>query len=118
MNFDKHITKKILGNNIVTTTNVFKKGKNKDIESNEVRALYKEFRKKALKDDPNAKILIRVDNPLQDHFTLKGFQEEDLNFEDYDEYLSNRVKDPSKFAKFTNIAFVVKVANNGPMVNF
>jgi hypothetical protein len=112
MTIKKETTKKYIGNVTETTINVFKTGKNKDLESNEVRKLYKEMTKKILKDDPKARLLVRVDNALQNKWTLKGFEDDDLDFEDYEEYFENRVKDTSKFSKFTNIAFVVQTENN------
>ena len=106
----KHdVTKRQIGNVIETRITVTKTGKNKSIESKEVRNLYKEFKKNALKADKNAKLLVVGDNPLQDHWTLKSFQSEDLNFEDYEDYFDKRVKDPSKFAKFTGLTFVTHI---------
>jgi hypothetical protein len=75
---------KQLGTTIFTTVNISKTGDNLNIESKEVFELYKEFKKTALQTNPNAQILVRGDNPLQNHWTLKGFSKDDFNFEDYD----------------------------------
>jgi hypothetical protein len=110
---------KQMGTNLFTTVNISKTGKNLNIESKEVFELYKEFKKTALQTNPNSKILVRGDNPLQDHWTLKGFGEDDLKFEDYDEYFQNRVKDPAKFAKFTSLSFVMQTENtNNVQIKF
>lgn len=103
------VRKRQIGNVIETRITITKTGKNKNIESKEVRSLYKEFKESALKADKNAKLLVVGDNPLQDHWTLKGFQNEELDFEDYEDYFDKRVKDPSKFAKFTGLTFVTHI---------
>ena len=56
MTIEKKTTKKYIGNVTETTINVFKTGKKKDLESKEVRKLYKEMTKKILKDDPKARL--------------------------------------------------------------
>ena len=119
MSFKKSVPKKVnLGNTIQTSVTVTKTGNNKNIEGNELTKLYKEFEKNAIKADPNAQICVYASTPLQDYWNLKGYQDDDLRFEDYDEYFVNRVKDESKFEKFTDLTFIVKVTNNNKKAYF
>ena len=55
---------------------------------------------------------MRVQNPLNRTWTLKGFQSDELNFEDCDEYFAGKVKDTSKFSKFDRITFIVHATAN------
>jgi hypothetical protein len=108
MKYNQNVTQSKMGKYNMTKINVTKSGKKKDIESNEVRALYDGIVKVSENDEYDTEILVLVQNPLNRMWTLKGFQMDELNFEDYDEYFANRVKDPSKFAKFDRLTFVVK----------
>ena len=51
-------------------------------------------------------VMVRALNNTQ-MFTFKGFGETSLNFENFNEYFENRVKDPSKFEYFYNIEMSV-----------
>jgi hypothetical protein len=108
MKYNKTVKKRDIGKYKETRIHVTKSGKNKDMESAEVRALYNGIIKVSQNDKYDTQILVVASNPLQRMWTLKGFQMEDLNFEDYDEYFENKVTDPSKFAKFDTLTFVVK----------
>ena len=109
MKYNKTVTSRNIGKTIETRVSVTKTGKNKDLEFHEVNALYKDLsmRSKSTKEF-DLELLVVAQNPLQRSWTLKAFKSDHLNFEDYDEYFTNRVKDPSKFAKFDRILFVVK----------
>jgi hypothetical protein len=108
MKYNQTVKKRDIGKFKETRIHVTKSGKNKDLESAEVRALYNGIMKVSQDDKYDTEILVVASNPLQRTWTLKGFQTDDLKFDDYDEYFENRVKDPSKFAKFDSLIFVVK----------
>lgn len=108
MKYSKNIKKSLIGNVTETRITVTKSGKNKNIESDEVKGLFKEIEKKTLIDNTHDyKLMVRVQNPINDTWTLKSFQAQELNFEDYDEYFAGKVKDSSKFAKFDKITFII-----------
>lgn len=112
MSFDKSISRKKIGKYTETTIKTFKKTKKKEIESDEVLKLYNVFMKKAEAIDPEARILVRVANGLNKHWTLKGYQEDDLNFKDHKSYFDGNVEDYTKFDMFTDVTFVVKSAQD------
>jgi hypothetical protein len=107
--YNRSVTQKQMGNILESRITVTKTEKNKNLlESNEITNLYKELTTLGQADPTkDFKILVRAQNPLSRHWTLKGFQDDDLKFEDYDEYFSDKVKDSSKFQKFDSISFIV-----------
>jgi hypothetical protein len=44
-------------------------------------------------------------------FTFKGFNEENLNFENFHEYFANRVKDTMNFEYFYSVEITLRVAD-------
>lgn len=59
----------------------------------------------------DAKIMVRGMN-AQRFFTFKGFNDEELNVDDFDEYYKNKVEDEEKFAMFSMIQITVLQPNN------
>jgi hypothetical protein len=66
------------------------------------RDIYDNFSKKYRSKNT----MVRAVNNTQ-MFTLKGFGDVSLNFENFNEYFENRVKDPSKFEYFYSIEITV-----------
>jgi hypothetical protein len=108
MKYNKIVKQNNIGKYKETRIHVTKSGKNKDMESDEVRALYNGIVKVSQNDEFDTEILVVVSNPLQKTWTIKAYKMDELNFEDYEEYFANKVIEPSKFAKFDKITFVVK----------
>jgi hypothetical protein len=51
---------------------------------------------------PNAQFMVRGMN-AQQMFTFKGYNEDELNIEEFQDYYENKVSDPIKFEKFSFI---------------
>ena len=69
------------------------------IDPKDVKSLVEDLMKEAKKKFPNYKMRVRGLNALQ-WFTLKGFDQDNLNVDEIDEYLDGRVSDDSKFGNF------------------
>lgn len=55
--------------------------------------------------------LVSVKTPTHSHWTLKGFNDDDINVEEYEDYWSSRVRNTKKFEKFDAIYISMKVFN-------
>ena len=51
------------------------------------------------KNDKSVKIRVRALNKVQ-WFSLKGYDQENLNLDSEQDYMSNKVKDPTNFSNF------------------
>ena len=81
MKYNQTVKQRNIGKYKETRVYVTKNGKNKNIESDEVRALYTNMAKMSEENDEyDTEILVVVSNPLQRMWTLKAFQMDDLNF--------------------------------------
>ena len=80
---------------------------NKDINTQMFKDIYSN-----LKTKYGAKsILVRALNN-QHLFTFKGFDEEELNFEDFEEYYKNKVQYTDKFEYFKSLQITVLKPNS------
>ena len=99
LQFKKVATKKYIDSE-ENTIQIYKKNKNR-ISVDEVRRLVGNIQK----ERPNAKILVRGLGIDRWH-TLKTFDEE-LNIMDTDTYYQGKVKEPDKFADFSQLQLTV-----------
>ena len=51
---------------------------------------------------PNAQFMVRAMNNAQ-MFTFKGYDDEELKIEEFEDYYENKVRDSDKFKKFSHI---------------
>jgi hypothetical protein len=65
------------------------------------------------KNLPDTQFMVRAMN-AQHMFTFKGYNDEDLNVEEFEDYYENKVSDPVKFKKFSfiEITSYVKLTPN------
>jgi hypothetical protein len=108
MTFNKNVTQKNIGKSKETRIYITK-GKKANLENKDVRELYNELLKKSKANKAyDTQIAVWGSNIISDTWNFKGYQEEDLRFQDYDEYLSNKVIDKEKYSKLTSLTIVVK----------
>ena len=119
MKYQKTKSQRKLGNKKENRITVTKTGKHKDLESDEIMELYSHVNDLAQQDNKyDYRVLVTAQNALGRYWNLKGYQEDDMRFEDYEDYFQNTVKDPSKFSKFQSITFVVETNLKSANVNF
>lgn len=75
------------------------------ISVQDIRNFVSTMETKAKNKKKNVKIALRALNPEKYH-TLKGFST-DLQIQDFDDYLKNKVKDTSKFEFFSQLEITV-----------
>jgi hypothetical protein len=90
-------------NTIETTIQINRFAKDKNISVNQLTHIYNNIKSRFGVD---AKIMVRAMNPLR-MFTFKGFDEEELNIYDYDEYMQGKVKEKIKFLKFIFVQITI-----------
>lgn len=111
MNFISNVqNRKEFSDRTLTTIQVYKQDK-KEITANEVNILIKQLLEKAPKD---SKLMVRglginrfnqlTDGPI----TLKSFESQATIVQDEDEYLAGKVKDTTKFQKFSQLQIVLQ----------
>ena len=97
---------KIIGKQekLIETTVTIERSNNKWITPTELKKLYEKVEKVIHNKYPTAKIMIRGLSPKQ-YYTLKTYDEDELNLKDFDDYLIGKVKDhkDDKFSKFNQI---------------
>jgi hypothetical protein len=81
-----------------TTIRISRPNKSKYLDVWEMRNMLANMQKSL----PNAQFMVRGMN-AQFIFTFKGYDDEDLNVEEFEDYYENKVSDPIKFEKFSFI---------------
>jgi hypothetical protein len=87
------------------TMQITRKGR-KQMDIDELEGLYGGLRK----NKADSKYVIRI---LNGHrwFTIKGYEEEDLNIMSFEEYYQNKVKETGKFEMISQIEITMMTAN-------
>ena len=83
----------------IETTVRFTRASGKDIDVHEVHSLLTNIQKSLGED---AKIMVRAMN-INRMFTFKGFDQPELNIEQFEEYYAGKVKFTEKFEKFAYV---------------
>lgn len=80
-----------------------KKGK---ITINDIQKLKDNMDKKIHDSGKHSKYIVQARN-IEKTWRLKGMEQDDLQIEAYEDYLSNKAKDISKFTKFDKVYFTI-----------
>lgn len=81
-----------------TTLIISRPNKSKQLDVWEMRNILTNMQKSL----PDAKFMVRAMN-AQLIFTFKGYDDDELNVEEFEDYYENKVKDTMKFVKFSFI---------------
>ena len=92
-----------------TTIKISRPSKSKHLDVWEMRSILANMQKSL----PGAQFMVRGMN-AQHMFTFKGYDDEELNIEEFEDYYENKVSDPTKFEKFSfiEITSYVKLTPN------
>jgi hypothetical protein len=88
-----------------TRMQITRKGK-KQINVDELFGIFNGLKK----NKKGSQFIIRALNG-QRWFTFKGYEDEDLNVQNFEEYYNNRVKDTGKFEMFSQIEIISMTPN-------
>ena len=92
-----------------TTIKISRPSKSKHLDVWEMRSILANMQKSL----PGAQFMVRGMN-AQHMFTFKGYDDEELKIEEFEDYYENKVSDPTKFEKFSfiEITSYVKLTPN------
>ena len=92
-----------------TTIKISRPNKSKHLDVWEMRSILANMQKSL----PGAQFMVRGMN-AQHMFTFKGYDDEELKIEEFEDYYENKVSDPTKFEKFSfiEITSYVKLTPN------
>ena len=92
-----------------TTIKISRPSKLKHLDVWEMRSILANMQKSL----PGAQFMVRGMN-AQHMFTFKGYDDEELKIEEFEDYYENKVSDPTKFEKFSfiEITSYVKLTSN------
>ena len=98
--------KKFGGLAIQKTISVKCKDKKKQIDVPELEQIYEGLVNEFEESGETVKILVRAQN-IDKIYTFKGFDDDGLNIESFEDYLQGKVRDTTKFEKFSELQFTI-----------
>jgi hypothetical protein len=102
---------RIKGKKYSEVTYAYTRKDNKTFHVKDVSTIYKsvvdDLRKKDVYD--KAKILVGVSNGMNNYWTLKGFKDDDIRLDDYDDYFRGAVKQKDKFEQVAKVRVTIAV---------
>ena len=118
MNQYKVISRKAikLGKNSTRTTVSFKNIKeNTPLQADDLDTIIEKVNGQITKSEKyNYKYVVTVQNALNNHFTVKGYDDEFSSYtDDVEEYLNGRVQDTTKFSEIYSVSItIIKTRKN------
>ena len=118
MNQYKVISRKAikLGANSTRTTVSFKNiNENTPLQSDDLDTIIEKVNDQTGKSEKyNYKYVVSVKNALNNHFTVKGYDDEFSSYtDDVEEYLNGRVQDTTKFSEIYSVSItIIKTRKN------
>jgi hypothetical protein len=102
---------RIKGKQYSEVTYVYSRKDNKTFNVSNVKQIYnsviKDLKKNKVYD--KAKILVGVTNGMSNYWTLKGFKEDEVRIDDYQEYFRSSVNAKDKFEQVAKIRITVAI---------
>jgi len=95
-----------LGDTIQTTVQISRENK-KHMTLDEIRKLFIGMEERASKNGDVVRILVRGMDPYMGGHTLKGFKEDFMSDEEFEDYWGNNVKQANKFNDFFNATITI-----------
>ena len=99
-----------LGANSTRTTVSLKNIKeNTPLEADDLDTIIEKVNDQTAKSEKyNYKYVVTVQNALNNHFTVKGYDDEFSNYtDDVEEYLNGRVQDTTKFSEIYSVSITI-----------